>query len=60
MVNRIATLSRQALEAEDVKRKYADNGATTWPLGPEELAAFRRRNEAAFAPLIRASGARVD
>jgi len=60
MVQRMAALSRQALEAEDVKRKYAENGATTWPLGPEELAAFRRRNEAAFAPLIRASGARVD
>ncbi len=60
MVARMAALTRQALESEDVKRKYAENGATTWPLGPEELAAFRRRNEAAFAPLIRASGARVD
>jgi tripartite-type tricarboxylate transporter receptor subunit TctC len=60
MVQRMAVLTRQALETDEVKRKYAENGATPWPLGPEELASFRRQNEAAFAPLIRASGARVD
>ena len=60
MVQRMAALTRQALESDEVKRKFAENGATTWPLGPEELAVFRRRNEAAFAPLIRASGAKVD
>ncbi len=60
MLARIAALTKQALETDEVKRKYADNGATTWPLGPPDLTAFGRQNEASFAPLIRASGARVD
>jgi tripartite-type tricarboxylate transporter receptor subunit TctC len=60
MVERISMLTRQALATDDVKRKYYDNGATVWPASPAELVEFRRKNEAAFAPLIRASGARVD
>ncbi len=60
MVERMARITRQALETDEVKRKYAENGATTWHLGPQQLASFRRQNEAAFAPIIRASGARVD
>ncbi|MDB5317456.1 MAG: Tripartite-type tricarboxylate transporter, receptor component TctC [Rhodospirillales bacterium] len=60
MVQRIAALSRQAVEAPDVAARYIENGATPWPIGPEELAAFRAADAARFAPLIRASGARVD
>ena len=60
IVQRISALTKQALESEDLKAKFYDNGATTWWTTPEELARFRRENEAAFAPLIRASGARVE
>ena len=60
LVARIAAVTRQALESDEMKRKYADHGATIWPLNPMELTEFRRKNEADFAPLIRASGARVD
>ena len=60
MVERISRLAKQALEAPDTARLFEENGATPWWTSPEDLAAFRARNEAAFAPLIRASGARVD
>jgi tripartite-type tricarboxylate transporter receptor subunit TctC len=60
MVQRIAALTRQAVESPDVTARYLENGATPWPIGPEELATFRAADAARFAPLIRASGARVD
>ncbi len=60
MVLRMAALSRQALEAPDLVARLRENGAAPWTAGPEELASFRAANERAFAPLIRASGARVD
>lgn len=60
MVQRIAALTRQALESPDLVAKFRDNGATTWIASPEEFASFRAANERAFAPIIRASGAQVD
>ncbi len=60
MVARLSVLTKQALETEDVKKRYFENGATTWWTTPEGLAAFRAKNEAAFAPIIRASGAVVE
>ena len=60
IVARIAALGRQALESPDVKRRFEENGAAVWWTTPEGLAEFRRENEARFAPLIRASGARVE
>ncbi|MBL6458269.1 tripartite tricarboxylate transporter substrate binding protein [Belnapia sp. T6] len=60
MAQRIATLSRQVLASPALAARFEENGATTWPVGPEELASFRAANEAAFAPVIRAAGAQVD
>lgn len=60
LVERIATLAKQALEAPDTSARFRENGATPWWVGPEDLASFRRTDEARFAPLIRASGARVE
>ena len=60
MVLRMAALTRQALESRDLAARFEENGATPWIAGPEELAAFRAANEAAFAPVIRAAGAQVD
>jgi tripartite-type tricarboxylate transporter receptor subunit TctC len=59
-VERLSALTKQALESPDLIARFRENGATTWWTTPEGLADFRRQNEAAFAPLIRASGARVD
>jgi tripartite-type tricarboxylate transporter receptor subunit TctC len=60
IVARIGELGRQALESADVKRRFEENGASIWWTTPQGLAEFRRENEARFAPLIRASGARVE
>ena len=60
MVERIGALTRQALATPELKGRFEENGATPWPVGPAELAAFRAANEAAFAPVIRAAGAQVD
>jgi tripartite-type tricarboxylate transporter receptor subunit TctC len=60
MVERLSALTKQALESPDLIAKFRDNGATTWWTTPEELAEFRRQSERKFAPIIRASGARVD
>jgi hypothetical protein len=48
------------MASPDVVARLADNGATAWPTTPEELIAFRRASEASLAPVIRASGARVE
>lgn len=60
MVERIGALTRQALATPELKGRFEENGATTWPIGSAELLAFRAANEAAFAPVIRAAGAQVD
>jgi tripartite-type tricarboxylate transporter receptor subunit TctC len=60
IVTRLNALTRQALESDDLKRRFLENGATPWWTTPEDFAAYRAANEAALAPIIRASGARVD
>nr|WP_314076076.1 tripartite tricarboxylate transporter substrate binding protein [uncultured Roseococcus sp.] len=60
MVERISQLAKRALESPDTQRLFEENGATPWWTSPEDLASFRAQNEATFAPLVRASGARVD
>ncbi|WP_149541182.1 Bug family tripartite tricarboxylate transporter substrate binding protein [Siccirubricoccus phaeus] len=60
VVQRLSALTRQALAAPDLIARFQENGATTWFTSPEEFASFRAKNEAAFAPIIRASGAQVD
>ena len=60
VVSRISDLARRALESEDLKRQYLDQGATAWWTTPERIADFRAAEERRLAPVIRASGARVD
>ena len=60
IIHRLNALTKESLESPDLKRRFEENGASTWYTTPEEFANFRTLNEAAFAPLIRASGARVD
>ncbi len=60
MVLRMNALGREALESPELKRRFEEGGATTWWTTPEQLADFRRDNEARFAPLVRASGAVVE
>ena len=60
MVERLSAFSKKALEHPDLVRGYQELGATPWWTTPEELGAFRAREEARLAPVIRASGARVE
>ncbi len=59
-VSRMSALSKQALESPQVVRAYRDQGAEPWWTTPEEIAAHPAARQARVAPLIRASGARVD
>ena len=60
IVARLNALTKQALDSPDLRRRFEELGASTWYTTPEEFRAFRAANEAALAPLIRASGARVE
>lgn len=60
VVARLSELSKKALESEDVKAKFADLATTAWWSTPAEALAYRDAEEARLAPIIRASGARVD
>lgn len=60
IIARLSALSRAALESPEVAEKFRENGAATWWTTPEDLAAFRRANQEQLAPVIRASGARIE
>jgi tripartite-type tricarboxylate transporter receptor subunit TctC len=60
IVERIAEVGREAVESAEVRRRFEEAGATVWWTPPAGLAEFRRENETRFAPLVRASGARVE
>ena len=60
LVAQIYGWSKRALEREDVVRKLAELGQTPWPIPPEQVLPFRAEQEALLAPLVRASGARVE
>ena len=56
----LSELSKKALETEELKAKFADLGSTAWWMTPTETLAYRDSEEARLAPIIKASGARVD
>ena len=60
VVQRMSDLARRALESEDLKRQYLEQGSTAWWTTPEQIADFRTAEERRLAPIIRASGARVE
>jgi tripartite-type tricarboxylate transporter receptor subunit TctC len=59
VVDRLSTLTKQALEDRELRRLFEENGATTWWSTPAEFAAFRAAQETLFAKLIQTSSARV-
>jgi tripartite-type tricarboxylate transporter receptor subunit TctC len=60
VVERMSAFAKQALEDPGVVRGFEELGATPWWTTPEEVAAFRAREQARLAPVIRASGAVVE
>ena len=60
IVARLSELSKKALESEDIKAKFIDLAATAIWRSPADTLAYRNSEEARLAPIIKASGARVD
>jgi tripartite-type tricarboxylate transporter receptor subunit TctC len=60
IVARISALTRRALENPALVKSLAEMGAVAWWTSPEEATAYRAAQEATFAPIVRASGARVE
>ena len=60
VVERLSGYARWALESAELIRSYQDLGATPWWTTPEQLLDFRAREEARLAPLVRATGARME
>jgi tripartite-type tricarboxylate transporter receptor subunit TctC len=60
IADRMSHFSRQALENPDLVRSFREQGATAWFTSMAEISAFRAAQQAKLAPVIRASGARVD
>lgn len=60
IVDKLNALTKQALDSEDVKKAYLKNGATPFYKNVADTVAYRREEEARFAPIVKASGAKVD
>ena len=60
MVEKLSALSQIALESEDLKATYLKQGATPIWMSPADAAAYRAADERRLAPVIKASGAKVD
>jgi tripartite-type tricarboxylate transporter receptor subunit TctC len=60
VAERMSHFSKQALEHPDLVRSFREQGATAWFTSMAEISAFRAAQQAKLAPVIRASGAKVD
>jgi tripartite-type tricarboxylate transporter receptor subunit TctC len=60
IVDKLNALAKQALDSDDVKKAYLKNGATPFWKNVADTVAYRRAEEARFAPIVKASGAKVD
>ncbi len=60
MVEKCAALTKQALDSAPVKAAFEQQGATAIWMNPADTAAYRARDEKRLAPVIKASGAKVD
>ena len=60
MVEKCAALSKKALESDAVKVAYEKQGAVPFWLSPADTAAYRAADEKRLAPVIKASGAKVE
>jgi tripartite-type tricarboxylate transporter receptor subunit TctC len=60
MVEKASALAKKALASEALKTAFLAQGATPLWLSPADTAAFRRADEKKLAPIIIASGAKVN
>ena len=60
MVEKLSALTKEALEKPRVKAAFDQQGATRIWKTPADTAAFRAAEEKKLAPVIKASGAKVE
>jgi tripartite-type tricarboxylate transporter receptor subunit TctC len=60
IVDKLADAIRQAMTSTEMKEKFASGGSRAISTTPREFAAFIREDTERWAPVIRASGARVE
>lgn len=60
VAERMSVLTKQALEHPDLVKAFREQGATAWYTSMAEISAYRAAQQAKLAPIIRASGAKVD
>ena len=60
MVEKLSALSKKALESKAVLEAFDKQGATAFWMSPDDTAAYRAADEKKFAPVIKASGAKVE
>ena len=60
MVAKLSALTHKALESEDLKKGYLGQGATPMWMSPDDTAAYRAADEKRLAPIVKASGAKVE
>lgn len=60
MVEKASGLTKKALTSDRLKTAFLQQGATPMWLNSADTGAFRRKQEEELAPLIKASGAKVD
>jgi tripartite-type tricarboxylate transporter receptor subunit TctC len=56
MVAQVNALTAKALADPQVKTRYRDLGASTWPTSPAEIVAFRDSEQARLLPVMKAAG----
>ena len=60
IVDKLADAIRQAMAGAEMKEKYASGGSKAISTTPREFAAFIKEEIERWAPVVRASGARVE
>jgi tripartite-type tricarboxylate transporter receptor subunit TctC len=60
VAERMGGLSDQALTRPGLVQRFRQDGITPWPATPAEIAAYRAEQAALLAPIVRASGARIE
>ncbi len=60
MVARLAAFTKRAVESADLVQAYFNQGAVAWNINQAGINAYAHAQRERLAPLIRASGARVD
>jgi tripartite-type tricarboxylate transporter receptor subunit TctC len=60
IVDKLAAAIGEALATEDMKEKFAKGGSKATSMTPQQFAAFIKEDTERWAPVIRASGARVE